>query len=227
LPTPVNAEVLGRAGVSESLIPRSLQALQTLDLVDDNGAPSATLEGIRLAPEGEYQQRIADWLREAYADALQFVDPATATDNQIRDAFRNYNPIGQQDRMVALFAGLFREAGIGPERQRAPSNTGVRSAARSAPKPRTAGTAARSHERAIQPPPPNSDEKLPQPIAGLLTSLPTGGHGWSQATRDRFIKTFEAVLDFCIPIVEEEAADTDGASAAYPFERPARRSLPT
>jgi len=37
----------------------------------------------------------------------------------------------------------------------------------------------------------------------LLTSLPTNGAGWSETTRDRFLKTFEAVLDFCIPIVEE------------------------
>src|SRR5215469_14326008 len=90
LPSPVNADVLARAGISASLTPRTLQALQALDLVDENGAPSATLEGLRLAPEEEYKQRVADWLQAAYVDALQYVDPATATDSQIRDAFRNY-----------------------------------------------------------------------------------------------------------------------------------------
>lgn len=210
LPTPVNSDVLIRAGVSDSLVPRTLQALQTLDLIDDSGAPSSVLEGIRLAPEAEYPQRIGDWLRATYADAMQFVDPATATESEIRDAFRNYNPIGQQDRMVTLFMTLFREAGIGPERQRAaprkPNNT--------------RGTTKPTITRPIRPPPGETlnTPALPAPIAGLLTSLPRSGSGWSKATRDRFITTFEAVLDFCIPIVEgtvtEETADADKASAA-------------
>ncbi|MGA8402920.1 MAG: DUF5343 domain-containing protein, partial [Stellaceae bacterium] len=215
LPTPVNSDVLIRAGVSGSLVPRTLQALQALDLIDEGGAPSAVLEGIRLAPEAEYQQRVGDWLRAAYADALQFVDPATATDSEIRDAFRNYNPIGQQDRMVTLFAGLFREAGIGPERQRA-SNASVKPTANRPFKVKPRPTPKVNPTR-VQPPPANEGGgTLPQPIAGLLTSLPRNGAGWSQVTRDRFMTTFGAVLDFCIPIVEEtadaEAADTEEVS---------------
>ena len=34
--TRLDAEVLGRSGVSDSLISRTLQALQTLDLIDDD-----------------------------------------------------------------------------------------------------------------------------------------------------------------------------------------------
>jgi hypothetical protein len=200
LPTPVTSDVLARAGISESLIPRTLQALQTLDLIDDKGTPSATLEGIRLAPEAEYRQRVADWLRASYADALQFVDPATATESEVRDAFRNYNPIGQQGRMVTLFTGLFREAGIGPERQRAATRkasgngTGTKPTA-----PRTKATTA----SAQRPPHIPNFPTLPAPIAGLLTSLPVNGAGWSKATRDRFMTTLGAVLDFCVPIIEE------------------------
>jgi hypothetical protein len=198
LPAPINSDVLARASISGSLIPRTLQALQALDLIDDSGAPSAILEGIRLAPEAEYKQRVADWLRGAYADALQFVDPATAAESEIRDAFRNYNPIGQQERMVALFTGLFREAGIGPERQRVGNVKSTTS--RTTTKPRTNPTSHTAlHMNG------GGDGKLPAPIAGLLTSLPTNGAGWSKTTRDRFVTTFEAVLDFCIPIVEETA----------------------
>jgi hypothetical protein len=211
LPAPVNSDVLARAGISESLIPRTLQALQALDLIDDNGAPTATLEGIRLAPEAEYKQRIADWLRATYADALQFIDPATATESDIRDAFRNYRPIGQQGRMVTLFSGLFREAGISPERQRA--SNGAKPVIRAAAKPKPATPAGRTSHT-----PANtgvSSENLPAPIAGMLASLPTNGAGWSQVTRDKFVTTFEAVLDFCIPIVEEpEATEANEASVA-------------
>src|SRR5207237_8351825 len=97
LPSPVNAEVLARAGVSDSLIPRTLQSLQALDLISEDGTPTETLEGLRLAPEAEFKDRLGQWLTAAYADALQFVDPATDDEVKIRDAFRHYVPTGQQD----------------------------------------------------------------------------------------------------------------------------------
>ena len=116
LPSPINAEVLQRAGVSDSLIPRTLQALQTLDLINEDGSPSEVLEGLRRAPEAEYQQRLVDWLNGAYADALAFVDPSVDGDVKVRDAFRHYRPVGQQSRMVTLFTGLFSAAGVAPEK---------------------------------------------------------------------------------------------------------------
>ena len=59
VPFPVTADVLARIGVSQSLIPRTLQALQTLDLINEIGNPTETLEGIRLAPEAEYKKRLS------------------------------------------------------------------------------------------------------------------------------------------------------------------------
>src|SRR5690606_15755196 len=118
LPPLVDADVLARAGISDSLIPRTLQALKTLDLLTDDGRPSEVFEGIRLAPSGEYQQRLAEWLNAAYADALTFIDPATDDEVAIRDAFRKYIPTGQQSRMVTLFIGLFTAAGVMPPRQK-------------------------------------------------------------------------------------------------------------
>lgn len=116
LPAPIDAEVLSRAGVSRSLIARTLYTLQVLDLIDDKGNPTDTLKSLRLAPEAEYKQCLAKWLKSAYADVLQFVDPETADEVSIRDAFRSYDPVGQQPRMVTLFIGLFAAAGIGPEK---------------------------------------------------------------------------------------------------------------
>ena len=218
LPSPVDSDVLARAGISASLVPRTLQSLQALDLIDEHGAPSAILEGIRRAPEAEYRQRIADWLRAAYADALQFADPATATDSEIRDAFRHYVPIGQQERMVTLFTGLFREAGVGPERQRAASRkaNGTVAVAKSATT--RAGLKPPKADQTLHPPLFDNTGGLPPPIAGLLASLPRNGAGWSRATRNRFIKTFEAVLDFCIPTVEETTTKITNMETATPEE---------
>ena len=83
LPSPVTEGILQRAGISASLSSRTLQALVTLDLIDEQGRPTPTLEGIRLAPEPEYKQRLADWLRAAYADALSFIDPQQDDETKI------------------------------------------------------------------------------------------------------------------------------------------------
>lgn len=210
LPSPIDAGVLERASVSPSLVPRTLQALQTLDLISDDGRPTQVLEGIRLAPESEYKKRLAEWLTDVYADALAFVDPATATDTDIRDAFRKYIPHGQQDRMVSLFTGLFTAAGVMPERERKSA-------------PRTKVTPPK--QRPIYSTPPKAREGkvslfggahaptpgLPPALAGLLQSLPANGQSWTQEARDKFYATFGTVLDFCFPVGAANAAPAQPA----------------
>src|SRR5690606_10968084 len=107
LPSPIDGDVLLRASVvSESLIPRTLQSLEVLDLIDAEGKPTANLEGLRLASEAEYKSRMAEWLKNTYSDVFSFVDPSSDGEVAIRDAFRGYKPVGQQERMVTLFIGL-------------------------------------------------------------------------------------------------------------------------
>lgn len=216
LPAPVTKEVLARASVPDSLNSRVLQALQVLDLIDETGQPTATFEGIRRAPQAELNQRKVEWLNSAYADALNFVDPATADEVKVRDAFRNYNPVGQQARMVSLFMGLYADAGVGAGTERAPSATRQRTAA---PRPaaRTVSprgqmvskSGAGSHSSSHVPP---ASTGLPPALAGLLASLPKGDDGWTQQSRDKFVALFGATLDFCIPVVTQ--ADIDNRRAA-------------
>jgi hypothetical protein len=205
LPSPVDADVLGRAGISASLIARTLYALQVLDLISEDGRPTSILEGIRLAPEAEYKQRLVDWLSGAYADALQFVDPATDDETKVRDAFRSYKPIGQQSRMVTMFMGLFAAAGAVPERQKPqPRKSGSiqPQKVRTQPKPKTTGgssdggTSGGSSGKKVDIP----SDSLPPPLAGMLTKLPPDGEAWTKTDRDRFMVAFGAVLDFCYPI---------------------------
>lgn len=203
---PVTADVLARAGVSDSLIPRTLQALITLDLIKEDGNPTDTLEGIRLAPEAEYKKRLEDWLKGAYADVFAFVDPTTDDETRVRDAFRSYQPVGQQARMVTLFQGLCAAAGLTAEK---PAKAKTQS-----PPPRNFSPLAR--KRLVQSATNKSGAAktsvahtgIPAPLAGLLASLPPEGGDWTKAQRDKFITTFGAVLDFCFQIVER------GSSAA-------------
>jgi hypothetical protein len=211
LPPVVDSAVLERSGISHSLVPRTLQALETLDLIGADGRPTSIFESIRLAPESDYQIRLAEWLSTAYADALAFVDPATATENQIRDAFRHYKPVGQQSRMATLFLGLYAAAGVSADRQRAKRQRSEKSATPNSP---SIGAPAvkRGHpqqERQLV-----LESNLPAPVGGLLTKLPRQGNGWTRQQRDKFMTAFGAVLDLCFPIVtkgerEEEPSVED------------------
>lgn len=207
LPAPINREVLGRAGVPDSLLARTLQALEILDLIDSEGRPSQAFDAIRRAPEAEYQARLRDWLNAAYADVLNFVDPATADETAIRDAFRNYDPVGQQPRMVSLFQGLYTAAGVITAPARQPRPVAQRTTVRrllnpKAPAPKASPNVIASTARKMASP---ALATIPPALGGLLESLPDAERGWTQAKRDKFVATFATVLDFCIPIVADDA----------------------
>jgi hypothetical protein len=210
LPSPITSEVLGRAGIPESLHPRTLQSLQTLDLIDEEGKPTSTFEGLRLAPQADFQKRLEEWIKGAYADIFSFVDPMKDDETRIRDAFRGYKPVGQQERMVTLFQGLCTAAGLIEAKSRvarppSPDQPKKHWAVRKAEARRAAGKAAgEARAKNVNEPASNGfSGLLPAPLAGLLSSLPPNGDGWSKAQREKFLTTFEAVLDFCFPILSD------------------------
>lgn len=199
LPAPVTNEVLMRAQVTESLVPRVLNSLQLLELINEDGTWTENLETLRRAPANEIQTRLTEIIRSVYADVFQYIDPAKADRTAVRDAFRSYTPHGQQDRMVILFMGLCRRAGIVPEgatrtisrdarpiRKPAPQNPVIRN------KPNTAR---------------QEQSNLPAPLAGLLATLPQAG--WTKNDRDRFMGAFTAMLDYCIPVRSQAEIDKE------------------
>lgn len=217
LPAMVDADVLARAGVSDSLIPRTLQALKTLDLLNEDGRPSEVFEGIRLAPTAEYQQRLSEWLTAAYADALSYVDPATDDEVAMRDAFRKYIPTGQQSRMVSLFMGLFTAAGVMPQRAKGSPpkrNTQASGSAKSKPGLTNSQKASVRSLGGMRPPqaetrPPAFAGSLPPAIAGLLATLPPDGGYWTKERRDGFMATLGAVIDYTFKIGDPPKAETE------------------
>lgn len=213
LTIPITADVLLRAGVSDSLIPRTLPALMQLDLIDDAGMPTDTFKKMRTVPQDQYQACLADWLRAVYAEVFQFVDPQTDDATRIRDAFRTYAPHGQQDRMVTLFMALCVEAGLMPEVKKAEAKSAPRKAS-------VARTVQRQSKSTNPPPPPPAPARtgfeafsFPPALLGMLQSIPSSSKGWTQQERDRFIGAFSAVLDYSIPVrpdPEPEPAFDDG-----------------
>lgn len=188
LPTPIVSDVLNRSGISDSLIPRTLQALQVLDLIDEHGEPTPTLEGLRSAPTAEYKKSLDNWLKSTYADVFSYVDPSEDGEDAIRDAFRNYKPYGQMSRMVALFLGLCVEAGI----------------AEKVPRKQKPRTPTRKQESQSVKAHHSLGEQVPSALAGLLDSLPSADEGWTKTRRDEFVKMFGTVLNFCIPVQQDK-----------------------
>lgn len=216
LSQPIDGDVLSRVGITESLVPRTLQALQTLDLLDDKGFPTATFESIRLAPEAEYKERLAHWLNAAYADVLNSVDPRTADETALQDAFRSYNPPGQRPRMVTLFVGLYAAAGMGKENPRSrsgrPNNAAGTPHAQNAVTRQNIKGPTEQKKPAIGHPDTNSESRHRQANSNspqddqrtlferdLLAKFPSFDPGWSDDLKAKWFEGFEKFMTIASP----------------------------
>lgn len=206
LSVPITKDVLLRAGISDSLAPRTFQSLVTLDLIDESGQPQPTLEKLRSAPEAEYKAVLAAWIQSAYAEVFQFADPRLDDAVRVRDAFRSYTPHGQQDRMVSLFMALCAEAGI-VEVTNAESKQPARKTTRPSTSPNVRAKVPTRNQLPPPPPPPppRLTTGLAPALAGMIESIPKDGKGWTKEDRDKFVLTFGAVLDYAVPVVSAES----------------------
>jgi len=220
LSTPFTAEVLERAGVPETLSRRTLNSLKLLGFTDDEGNPAPPFEAASRSSDAEYKERLGQLLLDTYADVIAFADPASDSYERVRDAFRAYNPRGQQDRMVTLFLGLLDYVGLDTSaatssRKRtdgggnsAKKTNGARP--RSVKQPATTNAAKPNAKRPRtpdgQPPQQQDAHDLPPGLVGLLQQIPRGGGGWAPSRRDEFMAAFKAVLDFSVPVRDFEPA---------------------
>jgi hypothetical protein len=112
LPDTLDQRELTRLGIPAGNAPRTLQALRFLRLVDDEGRRTAIFDRLGRASTSEYPEQLGEIITAAYASVFKIIDPAQATDVQLHDAFRHFHPEAQRARMVVLFMGLCREAGL-------------------------------------------------------------------------------------------------------------------
>jgi hypothetical protein len=134
----IDGDFMRLAGVPDRAHNRVAVALRFLGLIDEGRRPTDILRALAAAREEEYRDLLGTAIRNAYQEDFERVDPAEDTHATIVDAFKPYEPRSQTDRMVMLFLGLCREAGIpvseAPRERRMKSPTGTR-ASRPATRP--------------------------------------------------------------------------------------------
>jgi hypothetical protein len=200
LPNPLTGEALQRLGVSDSLVLRTLQTFKILDLIGEDGRHTDLLEGFRRAPEADYQPMMAEWLKGAYEHDLDVIDPATADDIAIRDAFRHYSPISMQPRMITLFTALFEAAGVrATDRPKGIPKKPANAPAARTSRPPPSRQVMRAYDGVPARPQAPAVGGLHPALAGLLASLPSAATGWTQEARDRWYVAFGVVLDLALP----------------------------
>jgi hypothetical protein len=112
MPDKVGNDFYRLCGIGDAVFGRVTQALTFLGLTSADGTPSDTLIAMGRAPEPEFKELLASAVREAYADDFKNTSPEHDGQGTIIDHFRRYHPRSQVARMVALWLGLCREAGI-------------------------------------------------------------------------------------------------------------------
>lgn len=199
--TPVTPETLTRAGVPESIAPRTLNSLKALELIDESGEPSPQFQALRQARgEEEYRTRLQEWIRAVYAEVLQYADPSEHSPDRVAEAFRTYEPAGQRKAMAGLLVGLWKFAGLSVPDSSSGGGVPARKSLQRAAGRRTARPTQKP--KPLQPANDNSD--LPSGLVGLLRQIPRAGSSWTSSRRDEFVRAFRAVLDFSVPIDDEE-----------------------
>ncbi len=196
LPWPLTISSIQRIGISGPNAGRTIKALNFLGLVNDQGEKGSEAEKLAKVPELNYTQLLGDILREAYKDVFAILDPANATETELNDAFRHFEPSRQRSRMVALFIGLCREAQI------------------IAGEPPTVKTRKLSQLLVSETFQANKDE--PRKYSGfkpsywygqiekLLENLPDPNvRSWKSAEKERWFTALSALLDLLIEVKDE------------------------
>ena len=112
LPDEIDNDYFRIAGIGPAVFGRVREALLFLGLVDEDDRPTDILQAMAKAPEPDYRELLEKVIRSAYSDELDAVHPDKDAQDQIIDAFRKYEPRSQTVRMVMLFLGLCRAAGM-------------------------------------------------------------------------------------------------------------------
>ncbi len=219
LPDILDNQSIERIGVSKGNAGRTVAAMKYIGVIDGEGKKTEIQDRLARASTEEYPNVLAEVLRNAYSKVFKRVDPAEASDIQLRDAFRGFDPAKQRGRMVSLFIGLCQEANIIAGEptvvQRRTTTTSSRTKNNSNGKPKNEnrnGEAQQTELPAFSGTPSgeqpsnlmrfNIDGRYKRLIF-LHEDLPKDGK-WTAEERENWIGLYTFYLDYLVKVVEED-----------------------
>lgn len=226
LPNPLTAQELTRLSISEGLANRTLRALAFLGLIDEEGHRTATFERLGKASSNEYPELLSEIIKEAYRDVFTIIDPANATDIEINDAFRLYEPHAQRNRMINLFRGLCQEAGliageppqsIKRSRIAAIKSTSQSNGATRRAKPEPKDSPFEPEPEQVSTPQASQLDTATSLMStqeyvimhGVLKKLPFDKRVWTQAEREKWLKAVAAIVDMLFELQDPQIGIMD------------------
>ena len=220
LPDQVTRQVLDSIGVPVGNAPRTLQALRFLGLIRDDGTHTEQFDRLTRATQSEYPASLAEVVRHSYKSVFTIVDPASDGTVAVTDAFRQFRPEAQRQKMVTLFMGLCEAAEIteGAMRQRR-STREVRPARRVTPRPsrKEADEVTQSSESEVTADQLSTqDEQHPMDfrlISAIMQQLPTDGK-WTTGRRERWVQAVTAAVDLMVEVVDDQQEAKDDRSGS-------------
>jgi len=218
LKEPITMQLITVVGVAEGNASRTIQALRFLNLIDEEGYLTDNFKSLRNVSSDEYPTLLGNILKEAYSHVFMVLDPATASDEQLQNAFRYYEPRAQRQRMISLFKGLCREAQLITGSSEVPKRT------RSATIGKSSTSSSNGRKPAV------TEHSAPQAVPdfasvpsqannhyqsgisqeytllfNLLQQLPKGEEKqWTSARREKWLQAVTASVDLLIEIEDEE-----------------------
>jgi Family of unknown function (DUF5343) len=229
LKEPVTAQLITTINVAEGNAPRTIVALRFLGLLDEAGYITPNFRALENATDDEYPEVLENILREAYGHVFMALEPATASDQQFKNAFLYYQPKTQRPRMVMLFKGLCREATIMPggapdaivrtrpsqNKSSTPTTAGSRKQPQVIPSvPLTPTAQITSVDPITQPNGSHIQQYVDADadymiLQNLIQQLPKGPDKmWTKSRRDRWLQAMAANIDVLIEVKEEMPMNT-------------------
>lgn len=208
VPDALDKPLLIQIGVPDGLLNRTWQALVFLGLIDADGTTTKEFKALRYATDDDYPNAFRAILEKAYAQIFSVLDPATATEVQLNNAFHPYSPLGQRSRMVTLFLGLCQEAAI-PVSVTPRSRTTQAEAGKAKPAARRGGTPAAPLARMRVGRPPTFPTGEDAALVAWFNTRPEPGVVWPAQVREKWNKTLMAIIDGMYAELEIDAWETE------------------
>lgn len=110
----IDADYLGQLGIGDGMVNRTVRALEFLGFTsaDDEGVPTPLLEQYIVSSEDDAKGLLAEAIRKSYEVIFRAANPEREDRDKIHTAFKIMKPQGQWTRMVTLFLGLCKAAGM-------------------------------------------------------------------------------------------------------------------